>query len=121
MSQDSKYIHKSHNVSVLLFHIVSSAKYRRVVITDEVDKVIINTCEAIELKYEINFFEIGTDKDHLHFLAQTVPNYCSTKVVRVIKSLIAREVFSRCPKVKEHKRTIELEGLMVIIYSWNSF
>lgn len=101
MSQDSKYVHKSHNVSVLLFHIVSSAKYRRVVITNEVDKVIINTCEAIELRYEIKFLEIGTDKDHVHFLVQTVPNYSSTKVVRIIKSLIAREVYSRCPKVKE--------------------
>ena len=49
MSQDSKYIHKSHNVSVLLFHIVSSTKFRRVVITDDVDKAIIDTCEAIEL------------------------------------------------------------------------
>lgn len=101
MSQDSKYIHKSHNVSVLLCHIVSSAKYRRVVITAEVDKVIIETCKAIELRYEIKFLEIGTDKDHVHFLVQTVPNYSSTKVVRIIKSLIAREVFSKCPRVKE--------------------
>ncbi|HEV2880026.1 MAG TPA: IS200/IS605 family transposase, partial [Pyrinomonadaceae bacterium] len=27
----SKYIHKSHNVSLLLYHIVCPAKYRRVV------------------------------------------------------------------------------------------
>ena len=31
MSQDSKYIHKSPNVTLLLYHIVSSAKYSRVV------------------------------------------------------------------------------------------
>ena len=67
MSQDSKYIHKSHNVTVLLYHIVSSAKYRRVVFTDEVDKVLVKVCEAIELRYEIRFLEIRTDKDHVHF------------------------------------------------------
>ncbi|MDR0637348.1 MAG: IS200/IS605 family transposase, partial [Spirochaetaceae bacterium] len=27
----SEYLHKSHNVSVLLYHIVCPAKYRRVV------------------------------------------------------------------------------------------
>ncbi|MFL6227263.1 MAG: IS200/IS605 family transposase, partial [Pyrinomonadaceae bacterium] len=27
----SKFIHKSHNVSVLMYHIVCPAKYRRVV------------------------------------------------------------------------------------------
>ena len=101
MSQDSKYIHKSHNVSVLLYHIVSSAKYRRVVITSEVDKVIVETCEAIELRYEIKFLEVVTDKDHVHFLVQTVPNYSATKLVTTIKSLIAREVFWKCPKEKE--------------------
>jgi REP element-mobilizing transposase RayT len=80
---------------------VSSAKYRRIVISKEVEKVIIETCEAIELRFEIKFLEVGTDKDHVHFLVQTVPEYSVTKMVRIIKSIIAREVFSRCPEVKE--------------------
>jgi REP element-mobilizing transposase RayT len=101
MSQDSKYIHKSHNVTVLLYHLVSSAKYRRVVFTEEVDSVLLKTCEEIELRYEIKFLEIGTDDDHVHFLIQTVPSYSVTKVVTLIKSLIAREVFSQCPNVKK--------------------
>ena len=36
----SEYIHKSHNVSVLMYHFVCPAKYWRVVIDDEVDQVI---------------------------------------------------------------------------------
>jgi putative transposase len=101
MSQDSKYIHKSHNVTVLLYHIVSSAKYRRVVFTEEVDKVLVSVCEEIELRYEIKFLEIGTDKDHVHFLVQSVPSYSVTKIVTMIKSLIAREVFRQRPEVKK--------------------
>ena len=69
-------------------------------IDSKVEKVICETCEAIELRYEIKFLEIGTDKDHVHFLIQTVPDYSVTKVVRVIKSIIAREVFVKCPEVK---------------------
>ncbi len=101
MSQNSKYIHKSHNVRVLLYHLVSSAKYRRVVLTDSVDKVLVEVCNGISDRYEIHFLEIGTDKNHVHFLIQSVPSYSVTKIVTTVKSLIAREVFRRCPEVKK--------------------
>lgn len=71
----SEYIHKSHNVSVLMYHFVCPAKYRRVVIDEEVDKVIQETCKEIEKRYEIRFIEVETDKDHVHFLIQSVPTY----------------------------------------------
>ena len=101
MSQNSKYLHKSHNVTVLLYHFVSIAKYRRVVITDSVDKLIVEVCSEIEKRYEVHFLEIGTDDDHVHFLIQSVPTYSVTKIVTVIKSIIAREVFKNCPEVKQ--------------------
>jgi len=100
MSQNSKYIHKSHKVTVLLYHIVSSAKYRRVVFTESVDVVLVKVCGEIEKRYGISFLEIGTGADHVHFLIQGVPTYNVTKSARTIKSLIAREVFKRCPEVK---------------------
>jgi putative transposase len=93
-------LHKSHNVTVLLYHLVFPAKYRRAVIGGEVDKVIKEVCLAIEQRYQIKFLEIGTDKDHVHFLVQSVPTYSVTKIVTLVKSLTAREVFGRCPQVK---------------------
>ncbi|MBT8244738.1 MAG: IS200/IS605 family transposase [Winogradskyella sp.] len=101
MSQNSKYIHKSHTVTILLYHFVSIAKYRQVVITDLVDKVIVEICDDIEKRFEVNFLEIGTDKNHVHFLIQSVPSYSITKIVTMIKSIVAREVFKRCPEVKK--------------------
>ncbi len=97
----SEYIHKSHNVTILLYHLVFPAKYRRAVFDDRVDKEIKNICLDIESRYQIKFLEIGTDKDHVHFLIQSVPTYSVTKLVTMIKSLTAREVFSRCPSVKK--------------------
>ena len=96
----SRYVHKSHNVSVLIYHMVSPAKYRRVVFLAEVDAVLRKVCLEIEKRYEIEFLEIGTDRDHVHFLLQSVPSYSPTKIVRTIKSITAREVFRRAPKVK---------------------
>jgi REP element-mobilizing transposase RayT len=97
----SEYIHKSHNVTVLLYHIVFPAKYRRAVIDAEVDVKIRDVCLEIEKRYEMKFLEIGTDRDHVHFLVQSVPTYSVTKLVRMIKSLTAREVFRECPQVKK--------------------
>ena len=97
----SEYIHKSHNVTVLMYHFVCPAKYRRVVIDEEVDRVIKETCQEIEKRYEIKFLEIGTDRDHVHFLVQSVPTYSPKKIIQIIKSITAREVFAHCPQVKK--------------------
>ena len=97
----SEYIHKSHNVTVLLYHLVFPAKYRRAVFDDSVDKQLRSVCLEIELRYEIKFLEIGTDKDHVHFLVQSVPVYSVKKIVQMVKSLTAKEIFRRCPQVKK--------------------
>lgn len=47
------------------------------------------------------FLEIGLDRDHAHFLIQSVPTYSVTKIVTIVKSLIAREVLGRVPEVKK--------------------
>jgi REP element-mobilizing transposase RayT len=56
----------------------------------------------ISVRYDIIFLEIGTDKDHVHFLIQSVPPYSPTKIVRTVKSITAREILSRMPKVKKY-------------------
>ena len=85
----------------MLYHIVFPAKYRRTVIDGQVDEVLKEACLGIEQRYEVKFLEIGTDKDHVHFLVQSVPRYSVTKIVTVIKSITAREIFKRCPQVRK--------------------
>ena len=97
----SEYIHKSHNVTVLLYHLVFPAKYRRAVFDQKVDKELKKICLEIEKRYEVKFLEIGTDEDHVHFLVQSVPMYSVTKIVKMVKSITAREIFKNCPHVKK--------------------
>jgi len=84
-----------------MYHVVCVAKYRRLVISDEVDAVLKDVCIEISKRFEIRFLEIGTEGDHVHFLIQSVPTYSPTKIVTKIKSIIAREIFSSVPSVKE--------------------
>ena len=85
-----------------MYHIVCPAKYRKVIFSEKVDEELKKICLEISLRYEIEFLEIGTDKDHVHFLIQSVPMYSPTEIVKKIKSITARELFIRCPEIKKH-------------------
>jgi putative transposase len=97
----SRFIDKSHNVSVLLYHFVCPTKYRRSVIDARVDAALVEICEGIALRYEIEFLEIGADRNHVHFLIQSVPMYSPTRIITVVKSITARELFARMPALKK--------------------
>lgn len=84
-----------------MYHFVCAAKYRRLVINEEVDSIVKDICIEIGKRYEIRFLEIGTEGDHVHFLIQSIPMYSPTKIVTKIKSITAREIFSKVPSVKK--------------------
>ena len=84
-----------------MYHFVCAAKYRRLVINEEVDPLLKDICLEIAKRYEIRFLEIGTEGDHAHFLIQSIPMYSPTKIVTKIKSITAREIFSKAPSVKK--------------------
>jgi REP element-mobilizing transposase RayT len=98
----SKFIHKNHNVSVLMYHIVCPTKYRRAVFAASIDAKLKEVCDQIQNRYEITFLEIGSDDDHIHFLVQSVPMYSPKQLVQIIKSITAREIFKACPEVKQY-------------------
>lgn len=101
MEIEKDHIHKSHNKSALLYHLVCPVRYRRKAITDEVEKTIVATCIEISQRYEIHFTEIGTDTDHVHFLIQSVPTLPPKHIAQTVKSIIAREVLRQNPEVKK--------------------
>lgn len=95
-------IHNSHNVSNLVYHFVCPTKYRRIVIDETVDEHLKQICEGIEERDDwIGFLEIGADRDHVHFLIQSAPNYSPAKIITTIKSITAKRIFAECPQVKK--------------------
>ena len=51
-------------------------------------------------RYQMKPSGIGTDKDHVCFLVRSVPTHGLTRLVTIIESLTAREIFRRCPDVR---------------------
>ena len=87
----SEYVNKSHNVTVLIYRLVFPAKYRRAVFDEHVDEVMKDVCMEIEKRYQMKFLEICTDKDHVHFLEQSIPTYIVTRVyLMVLRSVTER-------------------------------
>jgi REP element-mobilizing transposase RayT len=84
-----------------MYHITCLAKYRRAVFAEPVDKKLKEVCLEISKRFEIVFLEIGTDQNHVHFLVQSVPMLGPKRIVQIIKSITAREIFRDCPEVKK--------------------
>ena len=97
----SEHIHKSHNKSLLLYHLVCPIKYRRSVLSERVEASLIEVCKNIESRYEIHFVEVGADENHVHFLIQSVPMLSVKSIAQTVKSITAKELFRLHPEVKE--------------------
>ena len=96
-----EHIYKRHNKTLLMYHLVFPVKYRKKVINGAISNYIKDVCLEIGDKYEIQFIEIGTDEDHVHFLVQSVPTISVSSIVRIIKSLTSREIFKKYPEIKK--------------------
>ena len=96
----SEHIHKRHNKNLLLYHLVCPIKYRRSVLSDVVEKTLVEVCENIEKRFEIFFVEIGADENHVHFLIQSVPMMSVKEIAQTVKSITAKELFRLHPEVK---------------------
>ena len=97
----SDHIHKSHNKSLLLYHLVFPIKYRRSILSSSVEESLVLVYQDISARYEIHFVEIGTDDNHVHFLIQSVPMLSVKSIVQAVKSITAKELFRLHPEVKQ--------------------
>lgn len=83
------------------YHLVLPVKYRKALLSLEVEKTIVEITKAIGERYEVEFEEIGCDRDHIHILCSFHPKYSIGEVVRKFKSITARELFRRFPELKK--------------------
>jgi len=70
------------------------------VFSKAVDQTLKDVFIEIEKRYDGHFLEIGTDKDHVHFLVQRVPKLSATLIIAMLKSIMTKEKFKKHPEVK---------------------
>lgn len=94
-------VHTWHNVYDTHYHIVFPVKYRKALLTDEIPLAIVALTQEISIRYDIEFEKIGCDQDHIHLLVSFPPKYGGSDVVRIFKSITAKQLFIRFPALRK--------------------
>ena len=83
------------------YHIVCPVKYRKALLSAEIVATMRATILGLEERYDLNFEQFGDDKDHIHLLLSFHPRYSIGQVVRIFKSITARQVFAAHPALRK--------------------
>lgn len=83
------------------YHMVFVVKYRKELLSDEVFLYLKNIFDEINKRYYLDFHAIGYEEDHLHILVEARPRYSPSNIMQICKSITAREIFKKFPKVKD--------------------
>lgn len=92
---NQKYHTKSHCKYMLKLHIIFVTKYRKPILTGEVND------DMKQIIYEISQMEdsmftierMETDKDHIHMLVDIEPNVSATSIVSRIKQMSTNRIW----------------------------
>jgi len=68
---------------------------------NEVIGIIKETALSIQERYEIEIEAMGIDRDHIHLLCGEHPKLSPRQIVRIFKSITAKEIFKRKPSMKK--------------------
>ena len=93
----------SHSVYKIRYHIVTAIKYRKLLLNSEIEACIKETLKEISERYEIMIDEVGFDQNHIHIFCGAAPRIAPLQLVSIIKSITARKVFEKFPKLKKEE------------------
>ena len=82
---------------------VTAVKYRKVLLNSEVEACIKETLRGISERYEIIIDEVGFDQNHIHIFCGAAPGRAPLRVISIIKSITARKIFEKFPKLKKEE------------------
>ena len=90
----------THHVYRLMYHFVWIPKYRHKVFSEPYRKTLKGIIEKIGYDYDIEVLELEIPVDHIHLVVRGEPSRAPSEIMRVIKSISAREFFRRYPEIK---------------------
>ena len=92
----------SHCVYQIRYHMVMCVKYRKQMLRrKEYQRTLESALREIGRRYEYEVEEIGTDGDHVHVFVGAAGRWAPSRVMQVLKSLSAREMFRVHPEIRK--------------------
>ena len=65
------------------------------------EKVLLEATKEFKERYAIEISHVGFDKNHVHFLCKFLPKYSGGQVIKVIKSITAKEIFREITEIRK--------------------
>ena len=94
-------VHKGYHCAYQIhYHLVMPVKYRKALLSEEITQGLKEIVKGIEERYGLEIERMGCDQDHVHILCSAHPKYSPGQLVRVFKSVSAKELFRRFPTLK---------------------
>ena len=84
------------------YHVVWSVKYRRKIITPEIECFLKQTAMEIadEKGFTVHLFETGNG-DHIHCFISAPPKLSITQLVKYLKGITGRKLFEAFPEIRD--------------------
>lgn len=83
------------------YHMVWSVKYRRKIITQEIEQFLKKTAFEIaaDKGFTVHLFEAG-EMDHVHCFVSAPPKLSITDIVKYLKGITGRKLFEAYPELR---------------------
>lgn len=98
---NSNIWHWYHNVSECYYHLQITVKYRKALLDERVQNSMKESLSGIKERYAIEISHYGFDQNHLHIMTKFLPTYSGGQVVKIIKSISAKNIFRQIPEIKK--------------------
>lgn len=102
MNEKTELIHARTCVYNVNYHIVWTVKYRRKVLTEEIEMYLKELFQDIanEKEFKVVMVEVG-EQDHIHVFASAHPKIAPSYIVKMLKGISGRRLFLKYPWLKQ--------------------
>ena len=90
-----------HAVYDLKYHLVWIPKYRKHILKKEISDYLKEVFGQVAEEYEFRIDTMEVMEDHVHIFVEVPPKYSPAQVVQIMKSISAREAFSKFPELRK--------------------
>jgi putative transposase len=90
----------SHAVYDTKYHLVWAPKYRKWIVREDIRQRAAELLREIADSFQFEIEEMEVAKDHVHLFLNFPPRYAIAKVVGILKSISASELFKEFPELR---------------------
>jgi putative transposase len=90
-----------HNAYQIHYHFVTPVKYRMAIFGRlDREQTLKSVCKEIEQRYSIEFEKVGIDTNHVHYVISAAPKFSPSEIIRIVKSITAKQLFKTHPDLR---------------------